>query len=254
LCRNRAFGGTFLLRLAEGRKEKPMITRKHYLATAAGIALALAISAPSFAQQEVGPNGPQVSTPAEKAQTQTLNSAQPTGSYVDPAVANGAASPSQPVPAEGVAAAASQTSTIDAQTEAQQQQYQAQRQDYMAQQQQYANTEDTYEHQRAAYEFERRHPATWWHDRYEHARYIKLFTVDRPDLLEVAVTDRNGFLVGKIDDLNRATDGHIIRVRLRLNEGRMAWIEGDAIRYYPEDKLMMVDLTPRQIWERSAPI
>jgi hypothetical protein len=68
------------------------------------------------------------------------------------------------------------------------------------------------------------------------------------------VTDRNGFLVGKIDDINRSTDGHIIRVRLKLNEGRMAWIEGDAIRYYPEDKLMMVDLTPHQIWDRSAPI
>jgi hypothetical protein len=34
----------------------------------------------------------------------------------------------------------------------------------------------------------------------------------------------------------------------------MAWIEGSAVRYYPADKLLMVDLTPSQIWQRSAPI
>lgn len=223
-----------------------MNTRKHYLATAAGLALALALSTTAFAS-EVGPNGPQESTPAEKAQTETLNTQQQNGSYVDPAVANGAATAANPVPAEGVAAAASQTASTDAQ-------YQAQQQTYQAQQQDYADNMNAYEHQRSAYEWQRRHPETWWHDRYSRARYIRTYSIDRPDLVDVAVTDRSGFLVGHIADIVRTDDGHVLRIRLRLSDHRMAWIEGDAVRYFPDEKLLMVDLTPTEIWQRSRPI
>ncbi|HEX2591666.1 MAG TPA: hypothetical protein VHL34_09240 [Rhizomicrobium sp.] len=221
-----------------------MNTRKHYLATAA--VLALAMSGTAFAA-EVGPNGPQESTPAEKAQTQTLNSQQQNGSYVDPAVANGAATADQPVPAEGVAAAASQTSSADAQ-------YQAQQQQYQDQQQQYAMDLNTYEHQRAAYEWQRRHPATWWRDRYTRARYITTYSIERPALMDVAVTDRGGYLLGHVEEIERLPSGHISRIRVRLAPARVAWIEGSAIRWFPDDHLLMVDLNAREIWQRSAPI
>jgi hypothetical protein len=223
-----------------------MITRKHYLATAAGVALALALSAPTIAA-ETGPNGPQVSTPAEKAQTQSLNTQQQNGSYVDPAVANGQATAANPVPGEQVAAAASNTANTDAQ-------YQQQQAQYQGAQAQYSAEMDAYVHQRAAYDWQRRHPETWWRYRYEHAGYIAVETIPRPDLMSVAVTDRTGFLVGHIDDIASLPDGKIVRVRLKLNDNRMAWIEGSAVRYYPADKLLMVDLTPSQIWQRSAPI
>lgn len=221
-----------------------MHTRKHYLATAA--VLALAVAAPAFAR-ELGPNGPQESTPAEKAQTEQLNTQQQNGSYVDPAVANGAATSAQPVPAEGVAAAAGQTSSTDAQ-------YQAQQQDYRDQRSQYAMDVDAYEHQRAAYEWQRRHPETWWHYRYSRARYIDTYVLDRPMLIDLAVTDRSGYLLGHVEEVTRSPSGHILRLRIRLAPARVAWIEGSALRYFPDDRLLMVDLSPREIWQRSAPI
>lgn len=221
-----------------------MHTRKYYLATAA--ALALAVASPAFAT-EVGPNGPQESTPAEKAQTEQLNTQQQNGSYVDPAVANGAATASQPVPAEGVAAATSQTSSTDAQ-------YQAQQQDYQNQKSQYAMDMNAYEHQRAAYEWQRRHPETWWRTRYIRARYIDTFVLDRPAIINLAVTDRSGYLLGHVEEVVRTPSGHITRLRVRLAPARVAWIEGSALRYFPDDGLLMVDLSPREIWQRSAPI
>lgn len=221
-----------------------MHMRKHYLATAA--ALAFAVATPVLAA-EMGPNGPQESTPAEKAQTDQLNTQQQNGSYVDPAVANGAATAAQPVPAEGVAAAASQTSSTDAQYQAQQQQYQDQKT-------QYAMDVNAYEHQRAAYEWQRRHPETWWRTRYVRARYIDTYVLDQPAVINLAVTDRSGYLLGHVEEVVRTPSGHITRLRIRLAPARVAWIEGSALRYFPDDGLLMVDLSPREIWQRSAPI
>jgi len=221
-----------------------MHTRNHYLATAAFLAVAVAF--PAFAA-EVGPNGPQESTPAEKAQTDQLNSSQQNGSYVDPAVANGASTAAHPVPAEGVAAAVGQTSSTDAQ-------YQAQKQQYQDQKSQYAMDMNTYEHQQAAYEWQRRHPETWWRTRYGRARYIETYVIDRPAVLSLAVTDRSGYLLGHVEEVDRSPSGHIMRLRIRLAPARVAWIEGSALRYDPDDRLLMVDLSPREIWQRSEPI
>jgi hypothetical protein len=211
-----------------------------------GSAAALVIAAPAIAfATEMGPNGPQVSTPAEKAQTQSLNNAQQNGSYVDPNVANGQATQANPVPAELTSGAASNTANADAQYQAQQQDYRNKSADYDAQM-------NAYEHQRAAYEWQRRHPETWWHDRYSHASYNDFYVLDRPALIDVAVTDRDGYMVGHVSDVDRDSMGHIQRVQITLGNGRLAWIPGRDMRYYRADRTLMIDLTPRQIWERSS--
>jgi hypothetical protein len=221
-----------------------MHTRNNYLATAAILAIAVAV--PVFAA-EMGPNGPQESTPAEKAQTEQLNTQQQNGSYVDPAVANGAATAAHPVPAEGVAAATGQAPATDAQ-------YQAQKEEYQDQKSRYAMDLNAYEHQRAAYEWQRRHPETWWRVRYGRARYIETYVLDRPAVINLEVTDRSGYLLGRVEEVVRSPSGHIMRLRIRLAPARVAWIEGSALRYFPDDRLLMVDLSPRQIWQRSEPI
>jgi hypothetical protein len=226
--------------------ENGMNTRSHCLSTAAGLALALALSAPAFSA-EMGPNGPQESTPAEKAQTQTLNQQQQGGTYVNPSVANGAAPAPGAAPAEGVAAAVSQTPSTDAQ-------YQARVDRYHAQQDQYLAQRDAYEHQRAAYEWQRRHPASWWHYRYTNASLNSFYSLDRPALINASVTDRDGFLVGHISEVVRASSGRVIRVLVSIGPGRGAWIEARNMRYFRGDGLIMVDLSPGQIWERSMPI
>lgn len=220
-----------------------MHMRNHCLATAAGFALALALAAPALAA-EMGPNGPQESTPAEKAQTQKLNEQQQGGTYVNPSVANGQVAPAGGTPSEGVAAAVAQSTSADANYQAQQERYEDQQAQYLAQR-------DAYEHQRAAYEWQRRHPSTWWHYRYSNASLDYFYRLDRPALINASVTDRDGFLIGHISEIVRAPSGRIARVLIMLSPGRGAWVEARNMRYFRGDGLIMVDLTPRQIWERS---
>ncbi len=227
-----------------------MTVRTRCLAASAGVALAIALSVPAIAT-ELGPNGPQESTPAEKAQTQDLNRTQQNGSYVDPAVANGQATAGQATPADGVAAAAGNTANDDAQYQAQQQQYRENQEHYADQQDRYSQERTAYEHQRAAYDWQRRHPATWWHYRYQNASLDAFYTLDRPALMNVAVTDRDGFLVGHITDVVHSPSGRVARVLITLDHGRGAWIEARNLRYFADDRMIMIDLTPSQIWDRS---
>jgi hypothetical protein len=224
-----------------------MTIRNTCLGTAASLVLALALS-PAIA----GPNGPQESTPAEKEQTRQLNSAQINGSYVDPAVANGQQTAAQPVPAEAVAAAASNSKNDDATVQAQQDAALASQQQYQADLARADADRAAYELEMAAYA--RRHPSSWWRYRYENASLDAFYTLSRPALVDVAVTDRNGYLVGRIREVVSAPDGRISRVKIDLGHSRTAWIEARDLRYFATDRIIMIDLTPRQIWDRSTPL
>ncbi len=225
-----------------------MNIRKQCMATATGLALTLAF-APAFAE---GVNGPQVSTPQEKAQTEQLNQAQRNGSYVDPAVANGKATAEHPVPAEGVAAAVGNTANVDAQVQAQKDQQVATDQQYRQDLDRAAADREAYEHELAAYNWQRRHPSTWWRYRYENASLDAVYALDRPTLIDASVTDRSGFLVGHISDVVLAPSGRIARVLISIGHGRGAWIEARNLRYFRSDRMIMVNLSPSQIWDRSV--
>src|SRR5437868_5713005 len=128
-----------------------MTVRNLCLATVASFTLTFG------AALAAGPNGPQESTPAEKAQTQQLNNAQQQQHAVD----------QQRYERDLAAAEADR---------------------------------DRYEHEMARYEWRKHHPYSWWRHRYESASLTSFYALSRPELIDVAVTDRTGFLIGHITD------------------------------------------------------
>ena len=50
----------------------------------------------------------------------------------------------------------------------------------------------------------------------------------------------------------RSPSGRIARVLIDMGHGRGAWVEARNMRYYAREDMVMVDLSPSQIWDRST--
>ena len=200
----------------------------HSLAVS-GLALsAFLIAAPAMAQQSSGDrvdaNGMPTthSTPAEQAQTQSLNEAEATA-------------PDQ----------STQTDSADAQYQQQQQQYQQQlqqnqqaQQDYQNQRAAYAEATAHYESLRARFAAERAayHRDLWPRD----YRAWEL----RPDyaLMHARVEITNGDHVGTVTGIARDRSGRIEGLEVSLDSGKEVWIDASDARFNRTDGILMTDL------------
>ena len=172
------------------------------------------------------------STPAEQAQTQSLNEAEATA-------------PDQSTP---------QTNSADAQYQQQQQQYQQQlqqnqqaQQDYQDQRAAYAEATAHYESLRARFAAERAayHRDLWPRD----YRAWEL----RPDysLVHARVEITNGDHVGTVTGIARDRAGRIEGLEVSLDSGKMVWIDAADARFNRTDGILMTDLNRTDLHEMA---
>ena len=197
-----------------------------------GLALSAFLGlAPAFAQGDrVDANGMPTthSTPEEHAATADLNNQ----------VSN--SNTSADVEAEAT------SSSNDAQYQAQQQQYQNQlqqnqqaQQDYQQKSQAYADQTAHYESLRARYAAERAayHRGIW-------PGHFAEWTLDEsdPGLVGQRVEIINGDHVGTVQDVAHTPNGHVEALLVRLDSGKVVWIDRADIRYDRGGRVVMTNL------------
>ena len=196
--------------------------------------LLLAFTLPAMAQQ-AGDNTDSSgmptthSTPAEHAQTQTLNNS----------AADNAATTNQAVDQAN--------SQAQAQSDQQQQQYRQQQEQYQAAQQNYADQSARYEaeHGRYAAERARYHREAW------PARYENELIVSRAGLLDSRLLADNHD-VGRVTDIATGPGGHVDAVRVALDHDRgNVWIDADDLRFDPDHHVVVTDLSRHDLHEMA---
>lgn len=192
--------------------------RNFALGSAAVLALA-ALAAPGLAQQSYSTNP----TPEERAQTNALNQQANDNAMTDTG---------QP------------GSVADAQ-------YQAQMDQYREQQKQYGEQKAEYQNRLAHYEYDRSHPGYWWHTRYARASLDSFYRLPHHDLIDKQVDESDGLRVGRIRDVERASDGRVERVDVALNDHRAIWIEAPDLRYDADAGVMFTDVPVGELYDRS---
>jgi hypothetical protein len=258
------------------------------LALSGVAALALLVAVPGFAQVAPPPgtssqdnglygsqvNPPQVSSPAEKKETNQLNAQGVDGTTQSPAVLNGEApAPNAPTnaavqtpppapPAAGSPQASNATSFLQVAQNDPQQQYQDQQQQYQQQQQQYQDKQQQYDEQKHVYDRNVRQydQERWNYVDYPHAyayRYedspqmMRLYLVAEPaqQMANAPVEGPSGMWVGKIRNIETGVDGRPARVEISLNRRVSVWVHPGDLRFDPDDHIVFTDLTRDQLWD-----
>lgn len=209
-----------------------------------GLALsAFLIAAPLSAQDRVGAGGypTNESTPAERAETRSLN---------NQIQSNNAASEAQAAQAEAayqaqLAATNAQASSNDAQFQAQQQQYQNQLQQNQAAQQNYQAAREDYEARNRAYYDLRARFATEraayrrgvWPDSWRTWRLQNdaRLVGDRVEII-------GGARVGTVDYVVRSSSGRIEALAVVLDNGKQVWIDENDIRFNRNSRVIVTNL------------
>jgi hypothetical protein len=231
-----------LVSLADNQGEFEMKMRTLVLGSAAGLSLAgaLALATPGFAQSDMNP--PQVSTPAERQQTQQLNGQAADGTTASPAQLNGDAN-----------AGPSQS----------QSQYDAQQQQYQQQQQQYQDQKARYQDQRARYDQDIRrydtaqyyftdYPRRVYAYRYDNdsdLRQLYLIADPTHQLAQAPVEGPDGQWVGKVRNVEAGVDGRPRRVEVALNRRVSVWVSPGSLRFDPENHIVFTNLTRADLWQ-----
>ena len=197
-----------------------------------GLALSAFLAAvPAFAQGErVDANGMPTthSTPEEHAATADLNNQVSNSNTKADLEAEATAAPN------------------DAQYQAQQQQYQNQLQQNQQAQQDYQQKSEAYAEQRARYESLR---ARYAAERAAYRRgiwpgHFAQWTLDEndPGLVGQRVEIISGDHVGTVEDVAHTPNGHVEALMVRLDSGKMVWIDRADIRYDRDGRVVMTNL------------
>ena len=201
------------------------------LAAASGLALsAFLIAAPANGQGRVDANGMPTneSTPAEKAETAALNN--------QISAAN--------------AAADAQANANNARYQQQQQNYQNRLQKNQAAQQSYQNAKQNYENEIANYDAIReryaRERAAYvrgvWPD-----RYARLVIVEADAVIGERVQLITGARVGTVVDTDLNATRRVAALLVRLDTGKLVWIDAGDVRYHRADGVVMTNLDRRDL-------
>jgi len=193
-----------------------------FLATAltgAALAAILMIGAPASAQRSPYSTNP---TPAERAQTDQLNS--------------GAANQAR-----------ADADDVDNTNAANQADYNAARDDYNAKLNAYDAQRAAYDRDRSRYLRDRSGYARRWDVFYGYTRFQDLSRFSESRLIGLQVSTRGGGFVGRVRDVDTNSYGRVIRVAVSTSRDRVAWVDADDLRYDPAARIIMTDLSRGQI-------
>ena len=204
----------------------------HLCLAASALAISAFLAAPAMAQDNSMPahtdaNGMPTdhSTPAEHAATAGLN--------------NQAADDNTKADAQSDAQANAQADQNNTQYQAQQQQYQDQLRQNQAAQSQYQDRTIAYEKLRAHYAAERvAYHRGVWPSRYEDWTLEK----NSADLASQRVEIVNGDRVGTVTDVARSPNGQVEALRVKLDSGKVVWIDQADVRYDHAGGIVMTNL------------
>lgn len=222
-----------------------MKTKFLALGSAASLSLAGALLATVPASAQYSGNPPQVSTPAEKAQTQQLNQSGTSGTDQSPAALNGQAPPSD----RPAVAASDQAQYNDQQQQYQQQQdqYQDQKARYRAEHHQYMRDVRRYDLARWEYTD---YPRVYVY-RYGDDKLQRLYLISDPthQLAQLPVEGPSGRFVGKVRNVETAPDGTPARIEVALNRVVSVWVTPGHFRYDPYEHVLFTDLSRDALWD-----
>lgn len=214
-----------------------MKIRTIVLAGVAGTALAATLAAPSFAQYAGNP--PQYSTPEEKAQTQQLNQQGQGGTTASPSALNGQGG--------DVNAPSAQNQANQAQYQSQMDQYAADRARYEAQRRHYERNIHRYDEARF-YFTDYPHPYPYSYDD-GHLRRLYLIAEPSQQLANAPVEGPDGAWVGRVRNVDIATDGRPRRVEIALNHRVSVWVDPGNLRFDARDHVVFTNLTRADLWD-----
>ena len=139
------------------------------------------------------------------------------------------------------------TTAVQTQNDANQVQYQQQQDQYQDDQARYQAQKDRYLDERAEYNFDRSHPYAWWHERYGRATLNRFYDIPRTELIDMRVIRDDGFVLGRIRDVDRAPDGRVTAVRIGFRNAGSVWVKARNLRYDPDDRIVFTDLSYPEI-------
>jgi len=194
----------------------------------------LAVALPAAAQNYG--HSPQISTPAERAQTQQLNE-----QAIDGITQSPESAPQQMVQSDQRTYEDQQRQYQD-----QQQQYQQQRAQYHEDRRQYVR--DVRRYDLARFEWTD-YPRVYVY-RYQAANLQRLYLMADPthQLAQVPVEGPSGRFIGKVRNVETAPDGRPQRVEIALNRVVSVWVTPGHFRYDPNERVLFTDLTRDELW------
>jgi uncharacterized protein YndB with AHSA1/START domain len=57
------------------------------------------------------------------------------------------------------------------------------------------------------------------------------------------VLREDGYIVGRIREIDRHDDGRVAAVRVTFRDGESAWVKARDLRYDPDDRIVFTDLS-----------
>ncbi|HEY1629916.1 MAG TPA: hypothetical protein VGF56_01290 [Rhizomicrobium sp.] len=207
--------------------------------------LVVAFASPSFAQYAGNP--PQVSTPAERQQTQQLNGQAADGTTATPSQLNGQGS-MDAAPRNGAAADA-QYQQDQAQYQQQQQQYQHDKSRYDREHARYNAQVRQYDVREYAWDYPHRHYAYRYGD--SDRQIVRLYLLGDPQtqLHNVSIEGPNGEWVGRVRNIQTGEDQRPFRIEVSLNRRVSVWVPAGDFRFDATDGVLFTDLTRDQLWD-----
>lgn len=207
-----------------------MNIRAAILCGAAAASIGTAAFAQSGTDNRYG-SGPPASTPAEMQQTDQLNQQSANGAQSDNDV----------------------QAQAQAQYQDQQQQYNDQQQRYQAQQERYRYDRERYNANVAAYdlaqyEWSYPHPFTYHYGEGYGLQRLYLLAEPSQQLWQAPVEGPDGRWVGRVRNVDIASDGRPLRVEIALNRRVSVWVQPGDLRFDPHEHILYTDMGRDQLW------
>lgn len=120
--------------------------------------------------------------------------------------------------------------------------------DYRANRDNYDRARDRYEDQRALYDRDRQQR---WHSFVHYGRFRGIYRFHSEDLVGLTVSTNAGERLGRIRDVDFASDGQVNRIAIAVAPRRTAWVYADDVRYDPVRREFLIDLSRDQVWRLS---
>jgi hypothetical protein len=115
----------------------------------------------------------------------------------------------------------------------------------------YRDRQSNYDNDRARYDAERnnydRERSLRWSAFRDTGRYHDVYSLHSTELVGLTVRTRAGERIGRIRDVDYTANGRVRRIAIEIRGHRSAWIYADDVRYDPQGRVILIDLSNDQV-------